>query len=41
VFTQPADLPEALLRDALCDDWGFQPDSVLMVSWSCLPAWPW
>jgi hypothetical protein len=25
VFTQPADLPEALLSDALADGWGFRP----------------
>jgi len=28
VFTQPADLPEALLSDALSDGWGFRPASL-------------
>jgi len=28
VFTQPADLPEALLRDALWEGWGFRPASL-------------
>jgi hypothetical protein len=28
VFTQPADLPEALLSDALSEGWGFRPASL-------------
>jgi len=28
VFTQPADLSEALLSDALSDGWGFRPASL-------------